>query len=247
MFHASLKLIDVKAKLEMNDHFIPNDYWVSGKLNDQLKSINVYVNQIIPGIKMTNKFGGNKTLHIGTNEEVILYYGKNLFVISFNVLFELNNLKMHDFYVNYKNQQCISLSLLNLKISANDYQREEMNEIFKKVTLLGGKFVPFGKNHSNIDILVTDNPILPFSVLNMIDSINVLNKKWIEDCFNNCSKQKFNDYLLPHFYSLKLSSSDINPNQISLIKDIIVKGGGSYNDSLDNSVTILIFLHIFLL
>ena len=49
-----------------------------------------------------------------------------------------------------------------------------MNEIFKKVTLLGGKFVPFGKNHSNIDILVTDNPILPFSVLNMTADITAM-------------------------------------------------------------------------
>lgn len=229
---------------ENKDKYHPLQYWISPSLMNKEYKISLLINQIQPRLRRTKVFGDSKTLHIGTLDEVFEKINSNLYFISYQVLKDaVETFKLTHFQISDPSRQCLSLCLNGLCCAASgSYEKDEFINIVKKVTLLGGKFVS-ANNSSDIDVFITNFPILPPSISYFTKDLKIVTSDWINECFNQFERLSLENYSLKSFESLSISSSDLEPYQNRQLKNTILKGGGIWKESLDSSVTLLVASH----
>ncbi|KAH0793365.1 DNA topoisomerase 2-binding protein 1 [Histomonas meleagridis] len=237
MFHPQLKICSDES--DIKDKFIPSKYWISDSVKFDERRINFYIQTIQPNIKRTTIYGEPRTLHIGSVNEVVDAFGSKIFYVTPDVLKNAVDLKLRHFQVSSKCPQCVSLSLISDSISASGYSSKELSSIYCIVTLLGGKFFNV-KEAYQTNIFITNNPILPPLISAFADQIPIVNKKWLETCFEKLEKVPFDNFYLPRFSSLEFVSSDLPSNQTKLLKRLVQEKCGKWSNTLNDSTTALV-------
>lgn len=227
---------------ENKNKFHPLQYWISPSLSGKDYQISSYVNQIQPGLKRAKTYGESKTLHIGSIDDVLEQINSNIYYISYQMLEDAAlTYKIDHFQVSECFRQCLSLCLKGLCFAASSsYNKQEFTNIVEKVALLGGEFVSI--NDANIiNVYITNIPLIPTSIsLLKRNDLKIVKFEWVEECFKQVERISFDDYIIRKFESLSISSSNIEPNQSKQLKEKVLNGGGTWNETLDNSVSFLI-------
>ena len=189
---------------------------------------------------------------IASPSEIIQSYGTKHYMITENVIREMITLQIPEFPFyphNHSINQRISLCFAPLWISCVGFKQDDVNDINRKVNLLGGVFARTFS--SNVTLLISETNVSRKVIESRVNEIPIVVKKWLDDCFFytdrlplaqdiiNVSAQS-EQYLLPPYQGITFSSTDLTPSSRHELKRLAINGGGSWTDKYDSSVTYLI-------
>jgi len=219
--------------------FKPKKFWISKNLDEKSCHIVNIIRSTFVGFVISNNFGEDGTLHIGTKEDVEEHLGTNIYYVSWEYFHDLLRVKRNEFSFSNHLYQRISSIFKSYRFALIGYEKEVYIVLVRKILALGG-IVLKHDNNDNANIIISPNLILPLSINFYNKGIPVLTEEFIEDCYNTNLIPDFNKYVVPRFRTLVFSSTDIHPSIQKKLKTIIVGCGGIWKDSLDDSVNCLI-------
>lgn len=230
---------------ENKNRFHPIRYWISLSLSEQESKVASLIERIQPGLQRTKQFGNQSTLHIGNVRDVLSHYNDDTYYITIQALSDLAQ-KYHyrHFQISHLSRKCISLCFRGLSIGASlSFTKDEIINIENKVTLLGGTFVSI-KDSREIDVYITDLPIISSKMCLFSDGFKIVNLNWLIDSFSRLSCMDYSEYSVGCFNSLRISSSDLDPSFHRQLKAAVVNGKGIWCENLDKSVDFLLASHL---
>lgn len=128
-------------------------------------------------------------------------------------------------------------ALRGVRVAAGGCARAEEAEIARCVAEMGGEFVAAAQG---ADVFVTECPMLPQCVLDAVGRVRVLRKEWVRDCFAAHTLLPFDEYALPRFSGMRVSTSDVEPRRAAELRETVEKGGGELRAGMDDKVTLLL-------
>lgn len=91
-----------------------------------------------------------------------------------------------------------------------------------------------------VNVLVSNNPILPAMAYAFEEQIEIVSKKWVDACFEMMERVDFGPFRLQRFNGLVVVASDLMPNRVRLLKQLVNERCGKWNESLNNETSILV-------
>ena len=231
--HPSLNI--KQGSLSSSDKFRPISYWISPSITSSTDLVSGLIQRIDPNIKRTCYYGGVNTLHVGSTEDVISVFGHHIYYVSLKFLKEAAEIGLKDFHISYKSPQCLSLILNSDNFVVDGYKGNEKALIESKIRLLGGNL-----NLELVNVFVSNNPILPTMISAFEDQIEIVSKKWVENCFEKMERVEFKPFRLQRFNGLVFTASDLMPQKVKLLKKLVNERCGKWNDNLNDETSILI-------
>lgn len=211
--------------------FRPLKYWISSSLSDRRNQIAERISRIQRGLIQTKQFGGNKTLHIGTVEEVMAEPEPDVFYISDVALRELTEEGFKHFHVSNDFRRCVSLCFYDCYFAGNNLQK--LSDI---IHLCAGSVSGLDEIDT-ITHFVSDTPIVPDALSAKAD-IKIVSSSWVVKSFRE--KRQLEIVSVEPFHGLTFTSTDLDSQTSRALKKIVRNNGGNWHDAFDDSITCLI-------
>ena len=195
---------------------------------------------LYPGIKEVQKAIGNDTLTIAKQDELLNHYGDSKYYVTINLLEEIYELKYPKIPFNNKSKlkQLASLSFSKQNIMLIGFSSNEGLDILKKIELLGGKFAT--EISKNVTVVVAKTRLSKRLEDAYKYNIPIVTKDWIDSCFSSLTCFDLNRFLMPPFFGMNITSTDLSLTESKQISRLVKKNGGIWSDALSDNTTCLI-------
>lgn len=217
-------------------------FYLSPSLTTNLDDIRNLIKHL--SFHMTEVFTPSPdTLQIGSLSEVIDSYESSRYIITETVLHDIVTHQIPEFPLQIHPIpvcQRISLCLSPLWILCVGFNTDEIMDINRKVSLLGGTLTrDFSEN---VTIVISHTNISPKVIKARKYNLPIVSKQWLDDCFSEVQRIPLtkNDYLLPPFHGITFTSTDLVSKTRRELKKLAVNNGGTWSDVYDDSITYLV-------
>lgn len=213
-------------------------FWISPAFSSRIKEFTNIILKLNKEATSTPNEGDINTLHISTVNEVISKFSSKMLYISDKCLLEIDRRGIKGLNFLSTEFQCVSICFSNLCITSTGFPSEIIQEIAKKVILLGGKYQKSFQKDTKVVIAARSASQKVYSA--SFNHIPVVTIEWINACFKNLIQVPFDQYRVLPFFGCKFTTTDLTPKQNKRISEIIKKCGGELQDKFDRSTTFLI-------
>ena len=219
--------------------FRPSRYWISGKVQYQLSQVRQLLLQISPGLFSITEFGDERTIHVGTVDEVVQFYGSNYYIVTPQYLEQIIAKKMNHFYLYPTARQRISLCFYGLHIAITGVDSQEFLNLYSKVVLNSG--IPIHpSNLEQMDVFVSTKMLDKFVLKAVNEGKPIVSPDFITVSYATQKRVNIDDYRIHVFTGLTFCSSDLDDDVVKKVKNLAKLGKAVWSECLDSNVDFLI-------
>ena len=196
------------------------------------------ISKLFPGIKEIQKGFGNDTLNIASQNEVLQQYGKSQYFVTVSILEDCVSSGSATIPFPKRKRQITSMCLNRQNVMLVGFVAEEGFEILKKIELLSGRF---SKDFSSDVTVVVAKSGMSMKLLDVFGTeVPIVTREWIDNSFKNLTCYEPENFLLPCFTGMNVTSTDLPSSDSKQMSAIVKKNGGQWSDNLNDATTCVI-------
>ena len=196
------------------------------------------ISKLFPGIKEIQKGFSSDTLNIASQNEVLQQFGNSQYFVTVSILEDCVSSGLTMIPFPKRKKQIASMCFNRQNIMLIGFMAEEGFEILKKIELMSGRF---SKDFTNDVTVVVAKSGMSRKLLNVFGTeVPIVTCEWINNSFKNLTCYEPENFLMPCFTGMIVTSTDLPSSDSKHLSAIVKKNGGQWSDNLNDATTCVI-------